>query len=98
VKNHVYIGEVGIPENENSAEAVEKYWDTAMAVFLANDVPWIVVWELYCNEAKVGVKEETGRSLGADQVRGFWLLKPDGSQGVGGQYLSNIMNSAGRNI
>jgi hypothetical protein len=98
VKNHIYIGEVGIPENQNTPEAVEKYWDTAMAVFLANDLPWIVVWELYCNEPKAGVKVEAGKSLAADQMRGFWLVKPDGSMGVGGQYLSNILNSAGGKI
>ena len=95
IKNHVYIGEVGIPENEHKPEAIEKYWDTAMGVFLANDVPWVVVWQLYCNEAKAGVKAEAGKPLRAEDLRGFWLVKPDGSPGVGGQYLGNVLNSAG---
>ncbi|HEY7115652.1 MAG TPA: hypothetical protein VH475_03640, partial [Tepidisphaeraceae bacterium] len=59
---------------------------------------WIVQWELYCNEPKTGVKWNEGQSLREDQVRGFWLVKPDGSPGVGATYLMNLMNNAGGQV
>ena len=51
-------------------------------------IPHILAWELYCNEienrfAKVPVYRE-------EDLRGFWLIKPNGALGIGGKYLVEL--------
>jgi hypothetical protein len=98
IKNHLFIGEIGIPENERTPEQIDAFWDTAMAVFLAHDLPWVVVWQLYCNEIKKGAKLNQGRIEKADDVRGFWLVKPDGSPSKSGEFMTNMLTFAGKKI
>ncbi len=93
-KNAVYIGEMGIPENEHT-EHVEENWDKLLGAALAAEVQYIVHWELYCNELnpklhpppKMPVKQLT-------DVRGFWLVRPDGSLGVAGRYFQGLWKRA----
>lgn len=49
----VYIGEIGLAENTGlSRDQIRDWWDQRMAVLLDLNVPYIVYWELYCNEPK----------------------------------------------
>lgn len=93
-KPAVFIGEVGRPENGLSEAEVTEWWDRAMAVFFAQDMPLIIHWELYCNEPKDGNKR-IRTVLGADQLRGFWLIRPDGSLSWSAQYLKRLLENAG---
>lgn len=98
-KPAVFIGEVGYPENEGgrTEAAVTEWWDARMGVFLALDIPWIVHWELYCNEPKD--KDKSSRHVrSAEELRGFWLIRPDGSPGWAGTYLRNLIACAGRTL
>ena len=90
----VYIGEVGKPEQGQSEEQIVSWWDQAMGVFLAQQIPWILHWELYCNEVakKDGPKRNVYR---AEDLRGFWLVRPDGSLSYSGKYLKALLDHAG---
>jgi hypothetical protein len=61
----------------------------------AMDIPWIVHWELYCNEPKDGTKSDR-RPRRADEMRGFWFIRPDGSLSHSGEYFSALLKHAGR--
>jgi hypothetical protein len=93
-KPAVFIGEVGRPESGLSEAEVTDWWDRAMGVFFAQDMPLIIHWELYCNEPKDGNKR-IRTVLGADQLRGFWLIRPDGSLSWSAQYLKRLLENAG---
>jgi len=90
----VYIGEIGNPENERKDINLTKWWDERMGVFLAQDIPWIVHWELYCNEITEEAKQKPVPTNGiytADDIRGFWLIRPDGSLGHAAEYFKKLL-------
>lgn len=93
----IYIGEVGLPESGRTREEVTEWWDRAMGVFLANDLPHIVHWELYCNEPTDGKKDDY-RVRKASELRGFWLIRPDGSRSFSGDYLKLLLDHAGKRL
>jgi len=90
----VMIGEIGYPENGKTQDQILNLWDWAMAVFLAFDTPWILHWELYCNELIDSPKPPTANGYSASDVKGFWLYRPDGSISYSGQYLQGLLNKA----
>lgn len=102
------IGEIGIPENGGSVfgipaqegkvmkDELVKRWDRAISVFLAKDIPYVIQWEVYCNEAKDGVKDTLVRT--ANQVRGFWLIRPDGTESYCASYLKSLIQNPGGKI
>ena len=96
-KNAVYIGEIGKPENEDTKQNIIEWWDRCMGVVFAMDLPWIMHWELYCNEPRKGDKEDR-RPRSADEMRGFWLVRPDGTLGFAGEYLANLLQHAGQRL
>jgi hypothetical protein len=92
----VLIGEIGEPENipnKNEAGVVD-LWDRSMAVCFALDIPWIVHWELFCNEPNDGTKPDR-RLRKAEELKGFWYVRPDESLGWGGRYLDSLLKHAG---
>jgi hypothetical protein len=92
----VFIGEIGDPENiPGKTEAgVVELWDRAMAVCFALDIPWIVHWELFCNEPLDGTKQDR-RLRKMEELKGFWYVRPDGSLGWGARYLDQLLKHAG---
>ena len=95
----VFIGEIGEPENipnKNQAGVVD-LWDRSMAVFFELDIPWILHWELFCNEPNDGTKPDR-RVRKAEELKGFWYVRPDGSLGWGGTYLDSLLKHAGGTI
>ncbi len=87
----VFIGEIGLPENINNEtrESVRIFWDLMMGVYLAQDIPYIIHWELFCNEPKVGPRSQDRNKTG-DELRGFWLIRPDGSSSWAQEYMEEI--------
>ncbi len=75
---NVYLGEFGIPENLYTLEQIQKAIPNAVQTALAWGCPYIVYWQLYCNELKDNKERPPVRSN--DAVRGFWLIRPDGSK------------------
>jgi hypothetical protein len=104
----IMIGEIGIPENSGAvfglpaqehridSMAVVKRWDEALSVFLAWNIPYIIHWEVYCNEVKPGVPK--ANSYVAEQLRGFWLFRPDGSKSYAANYLENLIKNHPKNL
>ena len=93
-KKVVFIGEVGRPENiENQTrESIREFWDLNLGVYFAQDIPYIIQWELFCNEPKVGPKSQD-RNKTTDELRGFWLIRPDGSKGWAQEYFEEILSN-----
>jgi len=80
----VYIGEFGKPENEFGPERVLETVRGTVAAGLDWGCPYIVYWQVYCNEAKTRPVR-----TGAD-VRGFWLLRPDGTKSPVWGYFAGL--------
>jgi len=67
-----------------------------VAVALALNLPWFIHWELYCNELNPKLKPAPSLPVQKnDQVRGFYLVKPDGSLSVSGRYFRDLWKRSG---
>ena len=91
----VYIGEIGFPEQVVPPESAVEMMDAALGVFFARHIPYILYWELYCNERKDGTRSLVTASEPAQELRGFWLIKPDGTLGGTGAYFRELLMLAG---
>ncbi|MFA6544291.1 MAG: hypothetical protein WCS99_07685 [Limisphaerales bacterium] len=87
------IGEFGIPENVSSARITERY-DEALGVMLAANVRHAAHWELFCNEFRNERQPPPTPVNDPKLMRGFWLVKPDGSLSEGGKYFSALWQRA----
>ena len=89
-KNPVYIGEIGIPENDQPNRLTER-WDELFGAMLAADVPYIAMWELYCNEPNPKKQPLPPVPIkNVDDARGFWLVRPDGSLSETGKFFTGL--------
>lgn len=89
---NVYVGEFGMPENVYSLDKVQQAIPNAVRTSLDWGCPYIVYWQLYCNELKdpnaiVPVQSN-------DAVRGFWLIRPDGTKAWTWDYFHGLFTSA----
>lgn len=92
----VYVGEFGMPQNQYSAEDVQKAISSAVETALDWGCPWIVYWQVYCNE--FSDKKFRSPVKSNDAVRGFWLIRPDGSKTRTWDYFHGLLNPAGENL
>lgn len=94
-KKKVFLGEIGIPEQRysglNKEETIIKNWDTYLAVCLAQEVPYLIHWELYCNEPKDERFRHSNEVRTNDEMRGFWLIRPDGTFSFAAKYLCSLL-------
>jgi hypothetical protein len=82
---NVYVGEFGLPEFERKPEQLTKVLDTVVPTSLRWGCPYVIFWQLYCNEAKH--KPVTKN----EDVRGFCLIRPDGSRNAAYAYLQRAI-------
>lgn len=94
----VYIGEIGFPEQVVPADAAVEMMDGAMAVLFARDVPYIFHWEIFCNERKDGDREVAPGPDKIEELRGFWLVRPDGTLGETGKYFQQLLEGVGHSL
>lgn len=98
-KKVVFLGEIGIPEQRYEGltdyESVVKRWDAYLGVCEALQVPYIIQWELYCNEPKNEELRKLNTIRTTDEMRGFWLIRPDGTFGFAGDYFNKVLKNAG---
>lgn len=90
----VMIGEIGLPETGKTERETVEWWDRAMGLLFARNIRHIFQWALYCNEP-LDRKKDDSHPRKADELKGFWWIRPDGSKSWGGQYLSNLLAHAG---
>lgn len=98
----VFLGEIGIPEQRYDAllteESIAANWDTYVAVCLAQEVPYIIQWELYCNEPKNEELRKLDEVRKTDEMRGFWLIRPDGTKSFSATYFDKLLQNQGGKI
>lgn len=75
---NVYIGEFGMPESGYSLDQIRTAIPNAVRTGLDWGCPYVVYWQLYCNELKDPNARPPVQSN--DAVRGFWLIRPDGTK------------------
>ena len=104
-RNSVFIGEYGVPENDNyTQEDIQLIVKNTVETALEMHCPWIVYWQLYCNELKnpptgdYSDSEDTPNYneliTSNDQARGWWLIRQDGSKTWIYDYLSGLCRNA----
>lgn len=81
---NVYLGEFGWPENDDP-EKHRTAVRNAVETGLDWGCPWLIYWELFCNEPR---KRPVA---GNDDCRGFWLIKQDGSRAWAWEYLRGVL-------
>ena len=87
---NVYVGEYGMPENEFGVENIQKAIPAAVNTALDWGCPYIVYWQVYCNELRPGKGPPPVKNN--DDVRGFWLIRPDGSKTWLWDYFHSLLN------
>ncbi len=88
---NVYVGEFGMPENVYSLDKVQTAIPNAVRTALDWGCPYIVYWELYCNELKDPTAKPPVKSN--DVVRGFWLIRPDGTKTWAWDYFHGLLTA-----
>jgi len=97
----VMIGEIGIPEQREplaTEEEIVNRWDSSMAVFFGQKIPYIFHWEVYCNEPKDDSKAKFFPMRTKDEMKGFWLIRPDGSESYCARFLEKLLKNAGERL
>lgn len=76
-RRNVYLGELGaVPDQLGPGVSVRNTVLGLAETALAWGARWVLYWQLYCNEA---ARPYEGRP-GSGDLRGFWLIRPDGSR------------------
>lgn len=97
----VFLGEIGIPESatKKKPEEFKEYWDNYLAVCLAQNIKYLVQWELYCNEnAKDKKIMQPQFTRNEADLKGLWLIRPNGTMGYGMTYFDQILKNAGKKM
>lgn len=84
---NVYLGEFGWPENETDEAVYRAAIQNTLEIALDWGCPYAIYWQLYCNEKQSQTTSENG------DVRGFWLIRPDGTRTWSWAYLQSILSS-----
>jgi hypothetical protein len=87
--HNVYLGEFGMPENNYSLAQLQTAIPNAVQTGLKWGCPYIVYWQLYCNELKD--PKTTPPVKTNDAVRGFWLIRPDGTKSWVWDYFQDLL-------
>jgi len=89
---NVYVGEFGWPEvrsvQDPSADGDKAMRVIRMTTETALDwgCPYVVYWQVYDNESRSGQRRPAN-----DEVRGFYLIRPDGSRAPAWDYFAGLL-------
>lgn len=86
--DNIMVGEFGAPENSHAQRDIVK-WTTQSALDFG--ARYIVYWQTYCNELKGGSKSPPPRKLTNDDLRGFWLIRADGTKSPAYEYFATLL-------
>jgi len=102
-RDSVYIGEFAVPENDQfSQKDIEVIVKNTVEIALKENCPWIVYWQLYCNELKNSpegnlpyndseIKPNYNELIKSNaEARGWWLIRQDGSKPWVYDYFSEL--------
>lgn len=82
---NVYLGEFGQPENERTETQVRSRLPETVRTAIDWGCPWVIYWQIYCNEPR------RRPVVANDDVRGFWLLRPDGTKAWAWDELARLL-------
>ena len=88
--NNVYLGEFGVPENDYTPKQIKTVMKNTVTTGLKENCPYIIYWQLYDNEIS-NTNAIPPIKLNGD-LRGFWLVKPDGSKSWHYDYLKKMLH------
>jgi len=101
-KKVVFLGEIGIPEQRyeglTEKKPVVDRWDAYVGVCMALNIPYIIHWELYCNEPKNENLRRVMEKRTTEEMRGFWLIRPDGTKSFAGEYFEKLLQNPGKSL
>lgn len=86
---NVYIGEFGMPESGYTLDQIRTAVPNAVRTGLDWGCPYVIYWQLYCNEMKDPNAKPPVTSN--DAVRGFWLIRPDGTKSWLWDYFHDLL-------
>ncbi len=87
---NIYLGEFGWPENDFGITNAVPVIKNAVSSALDFGCPYIVYWQIYCNEL---IEPTTKTPVKNNQdVRGFWLVRPDGTKSPVWDYFHELLN------
>ena len=91
-RRNVFIGEFGHPEVSTvrqpklSTERALRVIRMAVETAVDWGCPYIVYWQVYDNESRA-----QGRRPNNNEVRGFYLIKPDGTHAAAWDYFTSLL-------
>lgn len=85
---NVYIGEYGWPIEERGVTRAMRVIQVTTEESILWGCPYILYWQVYDNECS------TSWSPQNDECRGFWLLRPDGTDSEAMTYFENLLEPA----
>jgi hypothetical protein len=101
-KRVVFLGEIGIPEqwyqDLTEKETITNRWDRYWGVCEVLSVPYCIQWQLYCNEPKLTNTETATTVRSREEMKGFWLVRPDGTKSFAAAYFTALLNKAGSSL
>lgn len=86
-QSNIYLGEFGSPFQQQGEETAMDIIRPVLEHSLDWGIRWALYWELYCNEKTV-----EGEVTNNEDVRGFYLIRPDGSHAPSYDYLSSVLS------
>ena len=91
----VMLGEFGIAEQKQliGKRSAADILEGTVAAAIAQDAYLLLYWEVYCNEPNDPRKKDAHltRNLEADELNGFWLIRPDGSLSGAATWFAQVM-------
>lgn len=88
----VMIGEIGFQEQMADFD-VEQRMKSIFDKCIEKDLPYIIYWEVYCNEPKNKDEKDVFYPMKtADEMRGMWLFRPDGSESIACKVIKDYLN------
>jgi hypothetical protein len=95
----VMLGEFGVAENvlATSGKSADAILEGTLAAALAQDATLLHYWQLYCNEPLDRSLRDIRlkRNLAEEELRGLWLIKPDGELSAAGRFFARLLNQTG---
>jgi hypothetical protein len=89
--DNVYLGEFGMAKDHGAPDGQRfEYVRELMEAAIGWGVRYAVYWQVYCNEA---LQTYTGRP-GNEDLRGFWLIRPDGEKAPSWNILAGQLPAA----
>lgn len=89
---NVYVGEFGwpcVPSDQDRNASEEKSLQVIRMTLeesLSWGCPYVIYWQVYDNESRAGKERPTN-----DQVRGFYLIRPDGTYAPAWDYFASVL-------